>query len=205
MLNCVLKDNTVVNANPALKKPRKKIFLISSAWLSILLISDLPNILWNSFSGQVPEWLIWIKVGLLGLFVGFCLIRKSIRPLLHYAFVFLVFYLSLGGKELLGETPWWQSRFGGSQVSFTLGYLGIYILDLGVAFAVIAALWIVKRNRNKFFLAKGQLDAPIEPVRWLGIRKGESWRTFGWIFSVVVCLGILIPTALSLRPSSDTL
>lgn len=104
-----------------------------------------------------------------------------------------------------GDTSRWQSRFGGSQVSFTIGYLGIYIRDLGVALAVIATLWIVKRHRSEFFLAKGQLDAPIEPVRWLGIRKGESWRTFGWIFVIVVSLGILIPTALTLRLSPDTL
>lgn len=194
-----------MNAGPPLQNPQEKRFLISSAWVSILLVSDLPDILWKTFFEQVPGWMLWAKVGLLVLFFGFCLIRKAVRPLWQYAFVFLVFFSALGGKTLLGDTSWWQGRFGGLQVSFTLGYLGIYILDLGVAFAVIAALWIVKGKRSEFFLAKGQLDAPVEPVRWLGIRSGESWRTFGWIFAIVASLGVLIPAALSLRPSPDTL
>jgi hypothetical protein len=51
-----------------------------------------------------------------------------------------------------------------------------------VALAVMAALWLVKRHRAEFFLAKGDLDAPIEPVRWLGIGRGGSWRTLGSSF-----------------------
>lgn len=195
-----------MNANHSLQNPQEKRFLISAAWVSILLVSDLPDILWNALLGQVPEWLVWIKVGLLGLLFGLCLIWKAVQRLWQYALVLLVLYIALGGSAwLAGDTSRWQSRFGGSQVSFTIGYLGIYIRDLGVALAVIATLWIVKRHRSEFFLAKGQLDAPIEPVRWLGIRKGESWRTFGWIFVIVVSLGILIPTALTLRLSPDTL
>ena len=117
----------------------------------------------------------------------------------------LVFYLALAASTWAGDLPWWKSRFGGPQASFTVGYVGAYIRDLGVAFAVIAALWLIKRRRSAFFLVKGQLDAPIQPVRWLGIRSGESWRTFGWIFAAVAGLGILIPTALGLRLSSDVL
>ena len=32
--------------------------LIITAWLSILLVSELPDILFNLFSGQVPGWLL---------------------------------------------------------------------------------------------------------------------------------------------------
>jgi len=42
-------------------------------------------------------------------------------------------------------------------------------------------------------------------VRWLGIRQGESWRTFGWIFALAAGLGVLIPTALGLRLSAEVL
>jgi membrane protease YdiL (CAAX protease family) len=83
-----------------------------------------------------------------------------------------------------------------------VAYLGLYIRDLGVAFAVIAFLWLIKRDRSKFFLVKGQLDAPIQPVWWLGIGLGKSWRTFGWIFAIVAGLVVLIPTVLGLRFSS---
>lgn len=72
-------------------------------------------------------------------------------------------------------------------------------------FAVIAVLWLVKKDRSEFFLVMGQLDAPIQPVRWMGIRSGESWRKFGWIFAFAAGLAVVVPVVLSLRPSSDTL
>jgi len=86
-----------------------------------------------------------------------------------------------------------------------VAYLGLYIRDLSVALAVIAVLWFMKRDRSKFFLVKGQLDAPIQPVRWLGVRSGESWRTFGWIFAFAAGLAVVVPTVLNLRLSSDVL
>lgn len=42
------------------------------------------------------------------------------------------------------------------------------------------------------------MDAPIEPVRWLGIKQGESWRVFGWIFTAFAAIGVAIPLALSI-------
>jgi hypothetical protein len=87
----------------------------------------------------------------------------------------------------------WKNIFSGAEITFTRAYAGSFIRDFGVAFAVIAALWFIKRRTSAFFLVKGQLDAPIEPVHGLGIRAGESWRTFGWIFAGVASLAVLIP------------
>jgi membrane protease YdiL (CAAX protease family) len=47
--------------------------------------------------------------------------------------------------------------------------------------AVLLMLWAVQRDRRVFFLARGDLAAPLEPVRWLGIGAGEKWSSFGWI------------------------
>ncbi len=172
------------------------------AWAAILLISDVPDIVWHSLSGQVPKWLFWSKVAALGFLLGICLIWKRIRPLWQFAVVMLAFYLAFLASTGVGDTAWWRHRFGAPPASFTIAYLGLYIRDLGVAFAVIAVLWLIKRDRRAFFLARGQVDAPIQPVRWLGIRSGESWRTFGWIFAIAAGLAVLIPTVLSLRLSS---
>lgn len=179
--------------------------LVFSAWASILLLSDLPEIAWKTLFGQIPGRLLWAKLGVLVVFLGLCLAWRRIRPLWPYAFVMLVFYAALGVSWWAGDTGWWQGRFGGQHVSFTLGYIGIFIRDAGVAVAVIAALWVVKRSRSAFFLVKGRLDAPIEPVSWLGIRGGESWRTFGWIFTLIAGFAVMVPLALSTRPTADTL
>jgi membrane protease YdiL (CAAX protease family) len=70
---------------------------------------------------------------------------------------------------------------------------------------VLLTLWLIHRKRNAFFLVKGQLDAPIEPVRWLGIGKDGSWKFFGWFFALCAMVGVAFPTILSLRLSGEVL
>jgi hypothetical protein len=88
----------------------------------------------------------------------------------------------------------WKNIFSGAEITITRACARAFIREFGMAFAVIAALWFIKCRTSAFFLVKGQLDAPIELVHWLGIRAGELWRTFGWIFAVVASLAVLIPT-----------
>ena len=167
------------------------------AWGMILFVSDLPDVLFKAFAGIVPGSLSWAKVGLLAAGLIACFLWKRLRALGPFAFVFFVFFLALDLAGLARKTAWWSGRFGGKHVSFGLGYAGIYLLDCGVTLAVLAALWVVKRRRSAFFLVKGDLAAPIGPVRWLGIRPGESWRKFGWIFAVIAGLAVAVPTILS--------
>ena len=145
----------------------------------ILLISDLPDVIFNAFSSQIPGWLPWGKVAVIAIFFGLTFAWKRIRQLRQFAVVFLVFYLALEVSQWVGGLAGWQAIFMGEDMTFTGAYTGIFIRDIGVALAVIAALWLIKRRREAFFLVTGQLDAPIEPVRWLGIKEGESWRVFG--------------------------
>jgi len=95
--------------------PEKR-WLITSAWAAMLLISDLPDILWKAFFGQVPGWLFWGKVGLLALFFGLCLVWMGIRPLRPFAFIMLVFYPAFAASTWMGSTPWWRSARLGSTV-----------------------------------------------------------------------------------------
>lgn len=179
--------------------------LIAFAWAGMLMASSLPDIFWTTVTGQVPPWLDWAKLISITAFLGLALVWKKLRPLWQYACILLVFYLTYVVTQWIGNSLWWQSRFGGEAVSFTLGYLGIFILDSVIAISILVALWFMKRNRKSFFITRGELNAPIRPVRWLGIREGESWRTFGWIFAVVASLLVAIPTLLVMRPSTGTL
>ena len=194
-----------MNTHILIQNPGQKRRLVFFAWLSILLVSDLPDIICSTIFGQVPEWLFGVKVGFLFLFFGLCLVWKNIRPLLPYAFVMLVFFVALAVSEWVRTSVWWQSLISETQPSFALAYLRPYIRDIGVTLAVVGALWIVKRRRSEFFLVKGQLNAPIEPINWLGIRQGQSWRAFGWIFALVAALGVAVSTLLAMRPSPDVL
>lgn len=177
--------------------------LVISAWTAILIVSDLPDILYKSTLGQVPGWLSPVKLGFLVLFVATCVLWARIRSLWEYALVLLVLFSFLRLTSRIRDTAWYESHFAGAHPSFTSGYMGVYLLDTIVALAVIATLWSCKRRRSDFFLVRGRVDAPIEPVRWLGIRQGKSWKTFGWIFAGAAGVGVLFPTLFSIRPSTD--
>jgi membrane protease YdiL (CAAX protease family) len=179
--------------------------LIITAWVVILAVSDLPDIVWNALTGRVPAPLFWAKVAVLAFFLGMTLLVKALRPLRPYALVLAIFYLVLGLTSLIRNTAWFQGHFNSPGISFFKGFMALYVLDIGVALAVITVLWILKRDRRAIFMTKGRLDAPIEPVRWLGIREGGSWRTFGWIFACVAALAVLIPTLLAIAPSGATM
>jgi membrane protease YdiL (CAAX protease family) len=194
-----------MDSNPPLSGPGEKILLILSAWTSILLVSDLPDILIQAITGQVPASLFWYKAVFLGLFLGACLVWKRLYPLRPYALIMFVFFIALLLSDGVRRSSWWIGLVSVNETSFFVAYLRPYVRDIGVTLILIAALWILKKRRSEFFLVKGNLDAPIEPVRWLGIRQGESWRTFGWIFAVIAALAVAVPTMIDVRPSAGLL
>jgi hypothetical protein len=193
------------NEHALLPQLRPRPVLVVAAWATMLVISDLPDILSKVIVGEVPRWLFWGKTGLLALFLGLTLVWRLIRPLWQYSSVLLVFLLTLGLTSLARDTVWFQAHFNSKGVSFLTGYLALFVLDILAALSVLGALWFIKRDRRAFFLAKGRLDAPIEPVRWLGIKPGESWKRFGWIFAGVAGLAVLIPSMIAIAPSSGLL
>lgn len=190
-----------MNTQVPLQNSHGKKTLIFAAWLSILLISDIPDILCNSIAKEVPVWLLWGKIMFLALFFVLCTFWIRVRPIRPYVFVMLIFFLALTLSEQVRISEWWAGLISESETSFFLTYLRPYLRDIGVTLVVIFSLWLVKRRRSEFFLVKGQLNALIEPVRWLGIHDGESWRKFGWIFAVIAGIGVALPTMIAMQPA----
>ena len=179
--------------------------LILTAWVVMLVVSDLPDILIDKLGGTIPSWMFWAKTGFLVAFFVLTLAWKAIRPLWQYAAIFLTLFLALSLTDLVRDTAWFQGNFNYAGVSFFSGYAAIFVLDILVALAVLAVLWLVKRDRKTFFLVKGQMDAPVGRVVWLGIKGGESWKGIGWFFAGGAALAVAIPTMLGIAPSVGTL
>lgn len=188
-----------MNTNSATKRT-----MILVAWAVMLAVSDLPDIPITWLGGAVPSWIFWAKAGFLAAFLALTLAWKALRPLWQYAAIFLTLFVALSLTNWVRYSDWFQRNFNYKGVSFFTGYAAIFVLDICVALAVLAVLWLMKRDRKTFFFVKGQLDAPIEPVRWLGIKAGESWKTFGWIFAGCAALGVALPTILGIAPSGQT-
>jgi hypothetical protein len=76
---------------------------------------------------------------------------------------------------------------------------------LAVSLAMIAALLLLGYKRRDFFLVRGDVRAPIEPVRVLGFPKPASWVSFGLQWSIYIAAALAITQYLILRPSSEML
>jgi len=171
-----------------------RFWLSASAWLAMLVISELPDILWKTIAHRIPEWLVLAKLGFLILFFMGCRLWRALRPLRSYALVLMVFQAALILSGQLESAAGWRSFWDHTASSFTLTYLPVFIRDCGVMLVVLGVLWWLKGHRRAFYLVEGEPGAPIEPVRWLGIKPGESWRVFGWIFALAAAAVVMIPT-----------
>lgn len=180
----------------------KRKLLVITAWAVILIVSDLPDIVIKWMGGEIPSWMFWAKATFLALFLGLTLLVKGLRPLWQYGAALLTLFLALGFTGLLRNTAWFQAQFNYRGVPYFKGFAALMVLDIFVALAVISVLWIMKGDRTAFFLVKGSLDSPVTPIRWLGIKPGESWKSFTWIFAGIAALAVAVPTILSLAPSA---
>lgn len=176
--------------------------LVIAAWAVILIVSDLPDIVIKWMGDEIPSWMFWAKAAFLALFLGLTLLVRRIRLLWQYGAALLTLFLALGLTGLLRNTAWFQSHYNYRGVPYLKGFAALMVLDIFVTLAVISVLWLMKGNRTAFFLVKGRLESPVTPIRWLGIKSGESWKTFTWIFAGIAALAVAVPTILSLAPSA---
>jgi len=167
----------------------KAVPLTAFAWLVVLLVSDLPNAIWAALAGDPPAWLFWLKAGILAAVVLVSLAWARIRALRPYFILLLVLMLALWGMNRLMATPEymrWQKDAG-----WALAMVGFQALKVGVTAVMVAALLVLGKRRQDFFLAKGDLKAEVEPVRWLGITRSR-WRRFGPVLAVVLVLATVL-------------
>jgi membrane protease YdiL (CAAX protease family) len=171
-----------MSTHPTDPKLLSKRLLILAAGSVTLLVSDLPNVIWNWFEPE-PGWLYWAKVAILAAFLLTSLAVKGLRPLWKFAAIFLAFFLANRFSDWIGATAVWQNWFGGANAPYASLWWGRQLIQVLFTLIILAVTWVLLRRRQDFFLAKGQVDAQLEPVRWLGINTGQRWTTFGWIFA----------------------
>ena len=179
--------------------------LIVAAWVGMLLMSDLVDILANSLTGGLPSWLMLGKLGWTVVFLGLCLVFKPLRPLWQFALVMIVFFISIQVSNWLKICRPGKTCFNSRNAFFFCGLPGNFLTrfdDYGGGYRGPVAF---EARPQVVFPDQGLHSGPDQPVRWLGIKAGESWRTFGWIFGGVAALLVLIPTVIGLKPSGETL
>jgi hypothetical protein len=167
----------------------------------MVMVSTLPDIFWNLLAqGRPGWWLFYAKMGLTLTLTIVAIFWKSLRPLRHF---FLVMFAFFGLAELRSHIdfslPILQSLLGDSV--FDVRMQGEQTGKLAGSIAIIVLLFILGYKRREFFLARGNLRAPMEPVPLLGFPKPDPWLWFGLQWGLYIAGALAIMQYLGLRPS----
>jgi hypothetical protein len=131
------------------------------AWVVVLLVSALPDALWQAFAGAMATWLFPAKVG--GLF-AVILLGSVWKPLYGLRpFFVLLLILAAGGKALsyLGMTASYLER--GEPGGWLLRLAQVEGSRLLLTAVMVAALLLMGKRRQDFFIAKGDLRTWMRP------------------------------------------
>jgi hypothetical protein len=184
-------------------KNRKSILAV--AWATILAVTLTNIVLREIFHYPVTEDLYY-GISAVVVLVGFGLtfLWKDIRSLRPFFGLFVV----LTGIQWLVFGPGDKLPYYGAWLrhpSFNISMLAEMAGKLVVTLVVIGYLLLLKKKPGEFFLAKGDLAAPVEPVKWLGVSPGTKWTQFGLILAICLSLGTLAFLVIAGRPPLDIL
>jgi hypothetical protein len=182
--------------------PPKSTLLV--AWGVLILVSSFPKVILQEIFGQAfsanQQALLSLSVIIIAMLAT--LVWKLLRVLRPFLVLFLVLvasqWLVYARIDELSKYPAWLSN-----PSFNVKMLAEQSLNLMVTMVIIVTLLLMRKKPQDFYLAKGDLSAPAEPIRWLGVRQGDSWNKFGAWLTVILSLGTLAFLVIAGSPPLD--
>lgn len=174
--------------------------ILITAWATVLAVGLTKIILQEIFHIPVSETLHYAIAGGIVL-AGFALslLWKAVRPLRLF---FGLFVVLIGAQWLVytrvDKLPIFQTWL--NHPSFNVHMPAEQALNLLVTLTIIAFLFIVKKKRTAFFLAKGNIAAPADAIPWLGVKSGDKWTEFGRNAAIFISLGLLAFLIIAGRP-----
>ena len=182
--------------------PRSNRNLTIVAWVVTIMVSTLPDIVFDKSPGGIPTWITFAKAGLLLALSLAAFFWKPLRPLRNF-FIAMFAFFGLAELRLHIDFSWpaLQALFGNNV--FDDRMQAEQTGKLAVSMAMIVTLLVLGYRRRDFFLTRGNLSAPIEPVRLLGFPKPDPWYRFGFQWAIYIAAALAAVQYFSLRPSSD--
>ena len=182
--------------------PTKSTLLV--AWSVVILASSLPKVILQEIFGKTVSADQQAVMSLSVILAAFLatLIWRSLRGLWPLLGLFTVLigsqWLVYSRIDELSKYPIWLHH-----PSFNVSMLAEESLNIMVTLLVIVALLLMGKKPKDFYLAKGDIAAPAEPIRWLGVKEGDRWNKFGIWLSVFISLGTRTFLVIGGRPPLD--
>jgi hypothetical protein len=171
----------------------------------VLLTSALPKVVLQEIFGQTVSADMQAVMSLSVIFIALLatLTWQPLRRLRPFFVLFVVLVVSqwLVYNRLDQWLPFYPAWL--RNTSFNVYMLAEQSLNLIVTLVIIAALFLMRKKRQDFFLVRGDIAAPVGPIRWLGVKQGERWNKFGGWLTFFISLGTLAFLIIAGRPSLD--
>lgn len=178
--------------------------LLVTAWLVVAGASTLPRvILQELLHVEVTDD---VRTAAAASVIGSALVVAAAATRLRPLVPFLVVFLTLVAAEwlvfrVIDQAPAYRAWL--ADPSFVTYMLAEQSLRLMVTCLVLVALVALRRRPERFFLAAGDLHAPMRAIRWLGVKEGTRWSRFGPIAALCLSGGTLVFLLAAGRPSAD--
>lgn len=171
----------------------------------MLLTSALPKVVLQEIFGQTvsADMQAVMSLGVIFIALLATLTWQPLRRLRPFFVLFVVLVVSqwLVYNRLDQWLPFYPAWL--RNASFNVYMLAEQSLNLIVTLVIIAALFLMRKKRQDFFLVRGDIAAPVGPIRWLGVKQGERWNKFGGWLTFFISLGTLAFLIIAGRPSLD--
>jgi hypothetical protein len=145
--------------------------LLTIAWIGTLLASFLTNVIWKEIFGDLQTG-FYVRIGITLVLLLLTFVWQISRPLRGYWLLILVLIVGDIAANALQALPAWKDIWN-SNSSWFIQNLGVQLPRLLLTFFTWLTLILMGMKRRDYFLVMGQLDAPNEPIPWLGEKQIE--------------------------------
>jgi hypothetical protein len=178
--------------------------ILTFAWVGTLLTSFLTNVIWKEIFGGDIQTGFYIRLGLTLSLLLLTFVWSNTRSLRGYWLLILALILGDIAASALQGLPAWQAIWSSSP-SWFIQNLGVQLPRLLLTLFAWITLILMGMKRRDYFFVMGQLDAPNEPIPWLGEKKIEPWTIYGRRWAISMFIVALIVISLGFRPSLESL
>ena len=171
---------------------RSRAGVVAAAWVVLLAVSALPIVIARELLGTTIT--VDQKAAFAVAVVAVALLAtipwtpsRSLRP--FFAVLLVLVVAQWAAYARIDELPFYRTWL--RDPSFGVSMLAEQSLNLIVAAAMLTVLLVLHRDRRRFYLARGDVAAPAQPVGWLFIRPGDRWSLVGRNLAFFISLGTL--------------
>ena len=179
-------NHSLLPEKTAVSTPNSQTLLM--AWLGMLLLSRLPQIIAQEFLGiELGAQVLWFWLGMGIVLIVAATVWPALRSLRGYFVVMTAVYGATAILNGMVATAVWQNWFGGAETAWAIRFFGERLGVVLLALLVTAVLLLMGQSRRDIFLVRGSWQTPTG-LRLPGRSRPLTWAVVGPVVALALAL-----------------